>query len=70
MAESNGPYKCKIVGCEEVFLSTRDLKDHLNQAHGYTSPITQLQLLNDWGYMDKEEKTKKVSIKMDVGALL
>jgi hypothetical protein len=50
------------MGCGEVFIRKRDLKQHLSKIHGITHPISQIQILNSWGY--EIDKDRKVSFKI------
>ena len=50
------------MGCGAVFIRRRDLKQHLSKIHGLDHTITQIQLLNSWGYKVDEDKLVNLKI--------
>jgi len=64
-------YACKFSYCDDVFLRRQDLKQHLSKVHGLTHPISQIQILKEWGYTDEDKlKDKTINMKITVNSLV
>lgn len=59
---SEGPYRCKIDGCDELLDHIKGLKLHLIHKHGY-SKIKVAELLHRWGYQKIQDSNINLDLK-------
>ncbi len=64
----DGPFRCPLRGCGQVYDTKSALKQHLSKTHGIQHTISQLELLSAVGYENKSEN-RTIKIEFDLKSM-